>query len=243
MVCKGCKTKLAELTIYCEACGRPTESFREQFSVSTILTKAKTIPTKLINNSRWLISLLVLICLCLIVFSLIELPICYWTRYILTNATCILFTPVLLSLLRLSIAPNDNLRELLKHYPRLLLFTFLCAFYLFFIKMVCTAFSVMSYDPILNLVRLVLVLWGIAIVYPVPMLLFTRNDSVIRSMYRAYIAGKYTRWQQFYLSFLSAFRIVLSPIFPSNFLFVSRTMHIWLIQSEKFGLYEKNRDY
>jgi hypothetical protein len=243
MICKGCKTKVDEQTIYCYTCGRPTENFRTQFSVSGIITRAKNMSANPTTNVGWLISLLVLCLIGLTVLSFLDFPVDYWTRYIVTNVIFIVFAPVLLSLLSLSNNPNSSIYELLKHYPRLLVFTFCCALYFLILKMICTAFSVMSYDPILNLVRFVMILWGIAIVYPVPMLIFTRDDSVIKLIYTAYIAGKYIRWQQFYLSVYSAIRIILAPIFPSNYLLVSKTMKIWDQQSEKFGLYEKSRDY
>jgi hypothetical protein len=179
----------------------------------------------------------------------------YWTNYIFLNLSLVFIAPLLILS---SIGINGNPLALKKYYLKFVFFVLVIVLYLFILKLICQG------DPILNLVRLVLICWGFAIIFPVPYLIFTRNESVLKSIARAYIAGKYMRWHQFMLclivslvlilpisiAFLLFSDVILSVILfllilpiPSAIQFSGHLMMAWNAKQEEFQLYDKQKDY
>jgi hypothetical protein len=122
---------------------------------------------------------------------------------------------------------NGNKALFDKYYPKFLFFILLIVLYFAFLKLICQG------DPILNLVRLVLILWGLAIAFPVPMLIINREESVFQSVKKGYIAGKYLRWHQINLIALSLF----------NLPYLNDIFNVWYKKQEEFKLYERDNDY
>ena len=142
-----------------------------------------------------------------------------------------------------------RVEQLKRFYPQLLLFTFIMAIYFAFLKLICQG------DPILNIVRFILVLWGLAIAFPIPFLIFFYGNNqegnagnIITLFKKGYYAGKYLRWQQFALIFfcgilniISVF-LILIPL-PETMNFMGNVMYIWYHKQEEFLLYDKEKDY
>ena len=239
--CKNCKAKLADIDIYCLMCGRPTEEYKKQFKLSEILksAKSKTALEPHVNIIYYItIAFVFFSVIYLFVFDLINIS--YWIDYINLNIIMIFLCPLLILPLANIL---DNERKIqFKYYPKLVIFTFFMALYFFVLKIVCQG------DPILNIVRFVMVLWGVSIVFPVPFLIFTKSDSVIKLILKGYIAGKYLRWHQLSLSLILGIKLLFSAVllfipFSTTMVYASNVMLIWYQKQEKFELYDKDKNY
>ena len=237
MLCKSCKQPIDNLEVYCTSCGLPTKNFKEQFSVGAILRAGKEIADKDIHYPIGQpIGVMLFLLIVVYVFNFDVLPMTSLMNYVLLNISLILVTPLLL----LNTKPFSSNQP--RQYLRLALLTALLVLYFFVLKLVCQG------DPILNLVRLVLVLWGLAIAFPVFYLLSVRAGNVFSLIERGYVAGKYLRWQQFSLVFVLGLFNLLSVClllvpFPRSLHFTSCVMGVWYQRQENFGLYDKPRDY
>jgi len=246
MICKLCKKKTIDTDIYCLTCGKATDSYKEQFRIKKTLQEAKVSAKSEGNN---LIFYYIPIAVVLIALAYISshdiLTDSHWINYILFNVSAILIVPLLILPFCLVIREREDisgLKQAFAYYPKLLLFVALIALYFFALKIICQG------DPILNLVRLILVLWGIAIAFPVPFLIFTRNECVFKSIRRGYIAGKYLRWHQFGLSLilgvllLASVLLLLIPL-PVTMNFAGHLMYVWHKKQGEFQLHDKPKDY
>ena len=251
MICKSCKKKVEDTDIYCLSCGLPLERYRQQFNLKKVIKQAND-SAKNQNNTFFTFN---------VVLGIVLVGVICWTLYIgsankcvpyiVQNLLIIFIAP--LFMLQFAAIPEDRKTEISllqtkKHYPRLLFFTFLVAFYFFFLKFICEGFFISLADPILNLVRLVLVLWGLAIAFPVPMLIIKRDEPVIKLIYRGYIAGKYLRWHQFSLCVMMGAMSMISCVFlflflPTNMRFNSHLLNVWYKKQEEFKLYDRKSDY
>ncbi|MBN1949459.1 MAG: hypothetical protein JW784_06915, partial [Candidatus Cloacimonetes bacterium] len=91
----------------------------------------------------------------------------------------------------------------LGYYPNYLFFIFLSILYFFVLKVVCTGYLLnLATDPILNLVRLILIIYWLVIISPTPLLMARKKINAVQAIIICYKAGDQTRWQQFYLLLL-----------------------------------------
>jgi hypothetical protein len=245
MLCKKCRVKIADIDIYCQSCGTPSESYKKQFRLQAILQSAKDAKMPIESSfGIYTISIAILIVAIVVVFGFsVVLPALSETAsYYILNASLVFVIPLLILPLQNTIDPRVGFRIDFSHYPRLALFVFFVAIYFWFLKLICQG------DPILNLVRVILVLWGLAIVFPVPYLIFSKDEPVHKLIYKAYLGGKYLRWHQFFLSCILAFRLIVSALlvfalFPSAIQNVFFTMRSWHQRQESFLLYDKDKNY
>ena len=246
MVCKSCKKNITEIDIYCLSCGTPTENYKQHFSIKKTLQAAKAAAKA--DNVNLIfyyipIALVLIVLVCITGYNVLSES--YWLNYALLNISAIFIVPLLILPLSLVTKEKDDtprLSQALKYYPKLLVFVALIALYFFALRTICQG------DPILNLVRLVLVLWGIAIAFPVPFLIFTRDEAVFKSIKRGYIAGKYLRWHQFGMSLvLGSLLLVSIPLalvpLPTVMNFTGHLMYIWHKKQDEFQLYDKQKGY
>ena len=260
MICRSCKKKLSEIDVYCEGCGLPTENFKEQFRVRKVIRQAYD--SSKVDKESSMFSLIPVILAIVAFVYLIEnriLTEMYWVNYILLNAFMVFMIPLVIrqvSGIRYQVSSIKY--QASGNYLKLVIFMSTMVLFFFFLKIICQG------DPILNLVRMVLVCWSIAIVFPVPVLIDTRDESVFKSINRAFISGKYLRWHQFYLCFVLAVLLILLislafallsgvPLFiallllmlplPTFLRFSGHLMWTWFEKQDEFQLYEKNKDY
>ena len=229
MNCKKCKQKLDDVTIYCHACGQPTDSFRKHFSIMSVLQEAKHL-TEMQKPSYISIGLFILLAFVITIFNVFDV-----SAYVLQFVLAICVSGMFMFLFGI---PQGNRKK----YGLYFEFSLLVVLYFIFLKLICQG------DPILNLVRLVLVLWGIAIVFPMPYLIFSKEENVFTLLKKAYIAGKYLRWHQFCLCLYLSFRLFSSFVLlffflPSTFVFTANVMKVWYQRQDKYLLYDKRNDY
>ena len=250
MVCKSCKKKLSTIDIYCLSCGVPTEGYREQFRLKKIIGLAKEgCSLDKTNNIFYVISVALVMIAFVYIVENNFISESYWVNYISMNLFMVLFVPLLMLTfgagrreLEAGSLETGFIFAFKKYYMKLVIFVFLVVFYFFILRVICQG------DPILNLVRLILVCWGIAIVFPVPFLIFSRDESVFCSIKKAYIAGKYLRWHQFSLSFVLAGMLLLSVLLvlvplPYSMRFTGHLLRVWYNKQDEFQLYDKSKDY
>jgi len=251
MICKSCRSKTDDNDVYCLSCGIPLDKYKQQFNLKKIIKQTND-SAKSQKHTYFIYNIVlgILLTTSIIITKLSILTDNYVMNYIIQNILIILLVPFfMLQLVNIDNKHNVLLRnEVLKYYPRFFLFSFYTAIYFFFLKFLCEGFFISLPDPILNLVRLVLVLWGLAIILPVPMLLIKRNESVLSLIHKAFIAGKYLRWHQFsILMMLGTMSIVscmmLFLFLPTNMRFNIHLLSIWYKKQEEYKLYDRNKDY
>lgn len=252
MICKSCKKKINEIDVYCDACGEVAESFKKKFKLKEILSVAK----KNVDIKRdYPLQAIIFI----FIFSILPLLLTgffirdnvflnsHRATYFLSNLIYLVFVPLIFLPFTFykdsdEKADSASLFRIFKIYPRFMFFVFIVLVYFFILKIICQG------DPILNLVRFVLVLWGLAIALPVPLMIIKTNDSVISIIKKAFIAGKYLRWQQFSLvlilgiyNMLALIPLGLGLIFSLPF--TSSVLKEYHKRQEDYNLYERNKDY
>ena len=196
LTCSRCDTKLDGNQIYCHECGEPTSVLKHDLSAKQIIqnTWNSYMSNKGQNYSFAIFYFFVLLVpLAIIVYHT-------HTNYYLHNLILLLFLPLLL--IPMAIKSNKGQDALtipayfanLKSYPVMFLFVLLNIVYFFLLKAVTT-----SVDPILNLVRLIMVLYWIAIVFPLPHLMLRKKVNFLNGWRSVYKKGKETRWQHFFV--------------------------------------------
>ena len=253
MLCKKCKKKTEPMDLYCLECGTPTESYKEHFNVRSLLKKSSEETNTYKPNFHFfyiIVMLVILLFIGLAHFQVFSEKALF--NYIYLNVSMILVIPfLLLPFGTISEYRNEpaKLSDTFKFYPKLMLLILCLSIYFAVLKIICQG------DPILNLVRLILVLWGLAIVFPVVFLIFNRNSepqmdtlTIFRLIKKAYIAGKYLRWHQFSLCLILGVINLISVVLifvplPAAMNFTGNTMYLWFKKQEEFGLYDKHKDY
>ena len=127
-----------------------------------------------------------------------------------------------------------------KFYPRMFTFVLINIAYFLLLKLIT-----MSVDPILNIVRLILVLYWLAIMVPYPHLLLRKSVNPFKGLIIVYKAGKETRWQQFftyvYLFIINVLGLVALGIgllvtIPYSIAVIER----YYLQMDKLGLFNQS---
>jgi len=241
MICKTCRGKIDDLSLYCPGCGEPSDNHKNQFILKDVLKQTDYIqPTPRIYFQ--VIGVAFAIVAVIFIFHFlpywVKQPLSDWIYYVSLNLCLILLAPLLL----LPFRPKDCTRNVLDIYGDLILFIFCLCLYFFAFKVICQG------DPILNLVRFIMVLWGLAIAFPIPHLIFTSEDNTLLTIKKAYIAGKYLRWKQFYLCLYLGIRVALSIftlfiLLPSSLYYTAQVMSRWHRQQSKYNLYTQPLDY
>jgi len=203
-IARTCNEKLEEHQIFCHKCGEPTEALAGPLSAKVNLKQVwnefKTTKARFYPFSIFII---------LTAFLLIGLAV-YFTRgnYFQTNLALLFIVPF--ALIPLSFEENFISNHFtinmffgkLKYYPVFFLFTLINIIYFALMKIICTGYSLnIAVDPILHIVRLIMVLYWIAIIVPTPILMIRKKINPVSAIILSIKAGKETRWQQFYIAF------------------------------------------
>ena len=246
MVCKQCKKKVECFDIYCLNCGSPSDGYKNQFKIKNILKETSELSKKDTTGfSLYYIAVMIPLLFLIYLVKFEILSDSYWYNYALLNVSAILVVPLLFLPLATKREESEqpiSLRECFRYYPILLTFVFIMSLYFLLLKLVCQG------DPILNIVRFIMVLWGLSVVFPVPFLIFKKESSLLSIIRQAYIAGKYLRWHQMNLIVVLGMLLVVSiPLllipFPAAMNYTSNAMYLWYKKQEDFKLYEKDKDY
>ncbi|MFA5498263.1 MAG: hypothetical protein WC327_01815 [Candidatus Cloacimonadia bacterium] len=241
-VCQKCQIKLEAEQLFCFECGEPTSVLRDDLSA---LNNIKEVWSKFkgVKGSYFPFSIFYIIVILLPLFAIIFLT---HNNYWLNNLSLLIFLPLVF--IPFNFDFNDEsgsgmigryFRSLAK-YPTLFLFTLFNILFLLILKYVCT-----SVDPILNLVRLIMVLYWLSVVVPLPFVLLRKGLSPLKALKVTYKGGKETRWQQFFTYLLLALINIagLIPIglgllvtIPFSYAVLER----YYLQMDKYNLFGKD---
>ena len=203
LVTRTCNEKIEEHQIFCHKCGEPTDALSGPLSakenLKQVWSEFKPVKAKFYPFSIFII---------LTAFLLIGLAV-YFTRgnYFQTNLALLFIVPF--ALIPLSFDENfisnhftiNMFFSKLKYYPIFFLFTLINIVYFALMKIICTGYSLnIAVDPVLHIVRLIMVLYWIAIIVPAPVLMIRKKMNPVKAIIVSYKAGKETRWQQFYIA-------------------------------------------
>jgi len=198
-----CNYELSEHDIFCPKCGEPTAALSGPLSAKENWKSAwkefKPIKGKYLPFSIFIILTAFLFTALAVYFTMSN----YW----LQNTILLFIIP--LTLIPLSFDADfiskpftiENYFKSLKYYPKFFVFVFINIVYFLFLKIVCDGFMLnIVIDPILHLVRFIMILYWIAIVVPVPILMIRKRMNPFKAIVVAYKAGTETRWQQFFVA-------------------------------------------
>ncbi|MDY6915789.1 MAG: hypothetical protein SVM86_05710 [Candidatus Cloacimonadota bacterium] len=195
---KLCNTKLDDKAIFCPICGEPTQALKNELSAKRNWKKSweavKANLSKYLPFSIFIIFSALLINIVAFILTREN----YWHL----NLTMLFTVPLLL--IPLSISDYEftirNYINNLKLYPLYLVFVLLNIVYFFLLKVICTGFLLnISIDAVLHIVRLIMVLYWLAIILPTPVAMAHKKLNVFKALRLSYIASAETRWQQFFL--------------------------------------------
>ncbi|MFC1898311.1 hypothetical protein ACFLYJ_01940 [Candidatus Cloacimonadota bacterium] len=201
---KVCNNQLADHQIFCDKCGTSTGVLSKDLSAKQNWKQAWN-QFKPEKASYYAFSIFMIIC----IFSFIGLSAVMGSQYFWYNNLVLLFI-VPLALIPFSFESNfltepftiKKFFQYAQHYPKLFLFVLINIAFFIFLKILCTgAFLNIATDPILHEVRLILVLYWIAIVLPAPILMIRKKMNPLKAIIVSYKAGSETRWQQFFVVF------------------------------------------
>lgn len=201
IVVRKCGEKIPDDLIFCPTCGTHTGILQGKLSAKQNWSQTWQ-KFKQIKNKAYPFSIFYVICILLpILLIILHTSDNYW----LSNALLIIVVPLAL----VPVAHQNYTKQppkiadyfqALKSYPYLLGFVFLNSLYFLILKIVCTGFLLnIVVDPILHIVRLILVLYWLSIVLPAPLIMLRKQTDPIRAILIAHRASKEIRWQLFFL--------------------------------------------
>jgi len=213
-VTRICSEKLDDHEIFCHVCGRPTSALSTDLSARISIKETWKSFNKVRKNS-YLFAIVMVILLAITIY----LSVLTSNNYLYNNLVLLIMTPLLLlplsgkdDLTVEQLTPGSYFRKI-KNYPVFFVFVLINILYFLLIKIICTGYLLgLATDPILHLVRLVLVVYWIVIVTPVPFLMIRKKMNPLRALYTAYKAGDETRWQQFHLILGAAVAVVFGGL-------------------------------
>ena len=236
--CSKCDTRLDGEQLYCYECGEPSRVLKEEFSAFNNIKETWSDFKK--RKGEYYPFALFYFFVLLVPFALII----NYTRgnYWLHNVSLLLFLPLLFVPFSVSVWQEKERLTIgrylssLKIYFRYFVFILINIVYFALLKLITT-----SVDPILNLVRLIMVLYWIAIVTPYAPMISFHDASALKGLLLLYRGGKETRWQQFYTALFLVIINALGLLFAGVGLLVTIPFSIAVIeryyrQMEKYSL-------
>ncbi len=248
MKCKKCKAEITEFDIFCKKCGTETDLLSKGLS-SKENKKQTSEQLSKIRNNYYSVSMFLTIA---VIFPMLILL--YFSRYnhLLISAITIVFLPFILILITrengfLQKDKRFTIKEyfgLLPNYPKFMVFVLYNVLYFYLLTLVCTARPLLNYayDPILNLVWLVMAFYWFAIIIPAPGLIIHKNYSPSKAIVQSYIKGKETRWQQFF-TFIHIILAILFGVVTLGFGFMVSIPHIILLLDNYYLRMDKYRRF
>ncbi len=217
MRCPHCNEKTAIHDLWCVKCGRHTEIVSNDLSATKSLNitwnkyktvKGRNLPVGILAALTGIIPMIILIWLQN--YATIDLP--KWQLIVLSNIVWLFFLPVLLAPFQAVCKKDNNEIDVkdffasFKSYFKYLLLSLASVVFYLLIFFICKG------DPILNLVWLVLVIYWIAIVIPVPVLMERYNLSSLKAIVLAYKQAGDVRWNIFLMGIILVAANILATL-------------------------------
>ncbi len=200
-VCSKCSKALEDDQLFCRECGEPSFVLKYELSMWNNFKKTWS------EYSPWKGKNYPFV---IFFFFTLFIPlglIIYFTHdnYWINNLALLLFLPLIF--IPFSLKFSDYKRGVkvkdyfsnLNYYPHYFVFVLLNVLYFFVLK-----YITMSVDPILNLVRLIMVLYWVTLMTPIPHYIAKRKEYPIIVLPKLIRASKEVRWQLFFTYFVLA---------------------------------------
>lgn len=195
LVCSRCNVSLDELQVFCYECGEPTGALRSGLSARQTIKKVWEEHNE-VKSKSYTFAIFYFFVLLVPLAVIIALTV---HNYYLHNLSLLIFLPLLFIPFAMAgdISGRFTIKGYfnnIKFYPRYFIFILINILYFFIVKVITD-----SVDPMLNIVRLILVLYWLAIVTPLPSLIGNSKIPFLKALKDIYRGSKETRWQQFFL--------------------------------------------
>ncbi len=219
MRCRHCNTQINNSDIYCPKCRKKTQSIKENFRILSIFKESYQELKESKNYSfgfNLLYTAITVIFLALLAFHYFSFNYSNeWLRYTAENVIYLVFVPILLlpfgiQNVIMEIGYGKELKGyIFKIFPKYFLFVLVNIVIFALYKFVCMG------DPVLRLVRVILVLWWLAVLLPIPVML-TKYHKNLYKLTRMSLKGfEDLRWQMFlgYILILGSNIVMILPLF------------------------------
>ncbi len=204
MHCKHCNNKLEPTQIWCNECGHQSELLKKDLSFITVLKESWSKYKGNINHNLaigFILTFLAIIPIIIvsILHNTLEFSHKSFANYLIYNLLFIIITPLAFIPFKVFSDSSDGKASIkdffsnFKFYPQMFLFAFANFLAFFIIKYVCIG------DPILKLVRIVLVLYWPSIVLPVPFLISEYKMNPFKAIHLCYKKLGDVRWKLFFI--------------------------------------------
>lgn len=202
MRCPHCNEKTAVHDLWCSNCSKQTDVLSNELSAIKSLRetwkkynplKGQNYPIGIFSAlTSWIPAILII---WVLNFTLPEMP--RWESMLISNLVWLFLIPMLMIPLAMVCKKDDyvfRIKDLLAScgtYGKYMIFSLASVVFYLILFFVCQG------DPILNLVWLVLVLYWLAIVFPVPILMERMQLNPLKAIKIAYKAAGDVRWNIF----------------------------------------------
>ncbi len=204
MRCKHCNNKLEATQIWCDSCGHQSELLKKDLSFKSVLKDTRESYKGKVNHNLAIGFLLTFLAILPIIgisilHATVDLHQNQFLNYIIYNGLFILVTPLAFIPFRVFARAKEdeaNIKDFFANfnfYPQMLLFAFMNFLAFFVIKYICIG------DPILRLVRIVLVLYWPSIILPVPFLVSEYKMNPFKAVHLCYKKLGDVRWKLFFI--------------------------------------------
>ncbi len=207
---KKCNYELSEYDIFCPVCGEPTDALSKDLSakqnIKEVWKEYNPIKAKYFAFSIFMLfTAFLLIFLSFLlkeqISSLLHINV-YFTEnilYLITIPLALIPFASEENFIKNPLTIGEQIKNL-KYYPKMFLFVFFNLLYFFLLKVICAGYLLnVLVDPILHIVRLILVIYWLVIVMPAPLLITRLNMNPVTAIIKSYKASAETRWQQFFI--------------------------------------------
>lgn len=193
-----CGNDLDDKAIFCDVCGRPTNALKEGLSGwNNFKSVIKLFPE--IFKIHYFKGIIAAILILLIAFGII-FKINFNSQLLFLIVLSVVSALILQVLFSESVLFSFSIKGFIREYSAFLKFVLINILYFNLLKILCTGFLLnVATDPILHIIRLILVIYWLVIILPVPVLIAKGRGDILNVIIESYKAGKETRWQQFFL--------------------------------------------
>jgi hypothetical protein len=247
---KKCGNELGEHTIFCDVCGKSTNALSTGLSAKNA-RKESWDKFKEIKSKSYPFGIFMVLTFLPIIAIFLKFG---NNDYFISNLILLFIVPLFL----IPFGNEKNFAENpfwiseyfknLKNYPKLWFFVLLNIIFFFVLKVLCTGFMLgVATDPILHIVRFILVLHWITIVLPAPLVIIRKKVSPINALIMCYKASAETRWQQFYIVLVVFFSNLIAlgllvfgmlVTVPYTYVLIEK----YYMRMDEYGLFENKND-
>ena len=257
-ILQKCNYQLSEYDIFCPKCGTPTNALSTKLSAKMNIKEVwyKYSPQK---GKYFAFSIFMLFTAFLLIFLSYLLKeqvadLLHINVYFAENILYLFTIPLALipfaskeDFIKNPLKISSFIKNL-KYYPLMWFFVLINILYFFLLKVICTGYLLkMLVDPILHIVRFIMVLYWLVIVMPAPLLIVRKKVNPVSAIILSYKASAETRWQQFFiLLYLFAINVIGLLLFVAGSIVTIPVAYIliekYYFRMDEYHLFDKKEE-